>query len=110
MICLQSGVLMKKPNNILNWKGSINKIPTHKLKSDYSIRDKLDCPKSKNNLRQEDFILTNDELKFALSIAKHTVLATKVKQQDLEITVTEQQGKGGKGEPIRYKIEKTADN
>lgn len=42
--------------------------------------DKLDCPKSTNKLG------------FA------------------EITVDESQGKGGKGEPIRYKIEKTADN
>lgn len=40
---------MKKLNNQLNWKGSINKTATRKLKSDYSVRDKLDCPKSTNN-------------------------------------------------------------
>ena len=28
----------------------------------------------------------------------------------IETTVDESQGKGGKGDPIRYKIEKTADN
>lgn len=52
IICLRSGVLMKKLNNQLNWRGfkseMISKIVQRKLRSDYSVRDKLDCPKSTN--------------------------------------------------------------
>lgn len=49
---------MKKLNNKLNWKGfkgeMIGEIVTHKLKSDYLVRDKLDCPKSANKLEDKD--------------------------------------------------------
>lgn len=43
---------MKKLNNQLNWRGfkseMIGGIVQRKLRSDYSVRDKLDCPKSTN--------------------------------------------------------------
>lgn len=51
MICSQSGVLMKKPNNVLNWKGKkINDGAKKRLKSDYSLRDN----------QRTKWIITND--------------------------------------------------
>ena len=170
---------MRKLNNKLNWRGfkgdMIGDIVQRKLRSDYSVRDKLDCPKSTNksvNYRQiwtrfcflanasindykstyelvgdeciktdilQDYIehLDKDnrlpqiklsaiqmlfdeyvfdigsELKTRLChalVAAECGICGTLAQQDLEVTVTESQGKGGKGDPIRYKIEKTADN
>ncbi len=49
---------MKKLNNQLNWRGfkgdMIGGIVQRKLKSDYSVRDKLDCPKSTNKSENKD--------------------------------------------------------
>ena len=49
---------MKKLNNQLNWRGfkgdMIGKIVQRKLRSGYSVRDKLDCSKSTNKSEDKD--------------------------------------------------------
>lgn len=115
---------MMKLNNKLNWKGfkynMIGEIVTRKLKSDYSVRDKLDCPKSTNKLKEGVYTGENppfDDNGIGYAVRKEDIkgklkeeFCCTGKKSTIIITATERQGKGGKGEPIRYKIEKTADN
>ncbi len=116
---------MKKLNNTLNWKGfkpeMIAEIVTRKLKSDYSVRDdKLDCPKSTNKLKEGAYTGEHppfDDNGIGYAVRKEDIkgklkekFCCTEKKSTIIITATESQGRGGKGEPIRYKVEKTADN
>lgn len=71
--------MMKKLNNQLNWRGFkgdiIGDIVQRKLKSDYSVRDKLDCPKSTNKLGFADILYKNDTIDFEQVYQEFCLLA-----------------------------------